>query len=215
MINAEFKHPLLKFEQEVARIIAACISLRKELDEHKRQIAELANSFSSKLENNSLLPSFINRYSEIAKIYDTAYKDFSLAYPDICKDNSHISNLINELNQSFDEISSGFNFKTDFEDAEPILKSLELALSRVIGIGSSVRGKIQEIFAPAIKERNLAIQIRKMILVMSTGICLLILGYAITRREAVLQVAIICAFWMLFLIWVKRDEKRLKQNGLE
>lgn len=209
------KHPLLEFDREISKIIAMCVSLRKELSEHKKQIEEMTNNFSSKVENNARLPSFIEMYSEIAKTYSIAYKDFSQAYPDVCRNNSDISNLINDLTQSFEEISSNFSFKTDFEEAEPILKSIESTLSHIAEIGNNLREKIQEIFAPAIRERNMALQIRKVIFWMASATCIFILGYAITKREAVLQVAFITIFWMLFLIWVKRDEKKLKQNGMQ
>ena len=210
--HSSVKHPLLKFEREVLKTITMAVSLQKELDEHKNQIGEMINNFSAKLENNGKLSFFIERYLKIYKTYNVAYKEFLQACPDLINDNSDISNLINDLTKSFDTISSDIAFKTDFEDAGLIFDNLNVTLFRIIQIGNNIRDKIREIFATAIRKRNTTFQIMHAILWLATVMCIFTLGYAIIKRQAVLQLALVTFGWMVFLFCVKRDEKKAKQN---
>ena len=139
---------ILKFDNEIIRIVAMCQNLRRKIDDLTTERNEIGNDFSAKLLNNEQMAPLIEHYSEIVRSYETACKEFSQLDSDLEKImavEDDAQELIGDVKKTLEEMTSNFNFKTDFNEAQAYISEvLTPTVDRIIEAGQAIHVKAQD-----------------------------------------------------------------------
>jgi len=142
---------ILKFDNEIMRIIALCQNLCGKIDNLATERNGMGNDYSARILSNMQIASFIEEYSEIVRSHDVACKEFSRLDADLEKImavENGAQESIRDVKQTLEEVTSNFNFKTDFDEAHAyISEALTPAVNRIIEVGQAVHAKAQDALA--------------------------------------------------------------------
>ena len=148
MIPRHYEAGILKFDNEIKRIVAMCQDLRQKADDLVAEMEELGNAFSAKLLSNEQIMPLIDQYSEIVHSYEIACKEFSQLDPELEKImsvESDAQELIEDVKRTLEAATSNFNFKTDFDEVQTYISDvLAPTLDRIIEVGKAIHVKAQD-----------------------------------------------------------------------
>lgn len=222
-MSHHYESGILKFDNDIMRIVSMCLDLRRKIDDLTTEMNEMGNDFSAKLLSNEQMVPLVAHYSEIVRSYETACKEFSRLDADLEKImavEEDAQELIGDVKKTLEETASSFNFKTDFEEAQIYISEvLTPAVDRIIEAGQTIHLKAQDAMAafnpPKSKIDDVIVKILKGIFWGLPGIGggLFIYGFFTKHEGSLAFGSILFLSSLILFIWLKFERQKEQKLG--